>query len=235
MKKLFLISLLIMQNVLALPGKFENVKSHAETVAITFDACDGQTDMRILELVKEERIPITLFLTGKWIEKNPNAVTFIKENKEYFKVENHGLNHLEAIENINGVYHLKTVKDEKGLEKEVIDNQRKIQQVFGVNADIYRTAGAVYDESSVRWIHEHSIEIGGYTIAADEGAKASKEEIIKNLSKVKNGDVILMHVNHPKSEVYEGFKDGLKVMQGKGLKFEFLKKGDEDEKTRSQN
>lgn len=222
MKKPLLIAIVL--NALTLPGwAYENVKTHTKNVALTFDACDGKTDTRILELIKEQKIPVTLFVTGKWMDKNPEAIAFIKSNQEYFKIENHGLNHLEAVESDNGAYHLPTVKNETGLSKEVLENQEKIEKVFSVKTSYYRTAGALYDEKSLQWIKEQNLKVGGYTIAADEGAKASKERIVKNLSTVKNGDVVLMHINHPTSPVYEGFKEGLKVMQAKNLKFEFLK------------
>ena len=222
MKKNLLIAIVL--NALIYPTwAYENIKTQTDNVALTFDACDGKTDTRILELIKEQKIPVTLFVTGKWIDKNPEAIAFIKENNQYFKIENHGLNHLEAVESESGAYHLATVKNEQGLSKEVLDNKRKIESIFGVKSIYYRTAGALYDEKSLQWIKEQNLKIGGYTIAADEGAKASKEKIVTNLSKVKNGDVVLMHINHPNSQVYEGFKEGLKIMQKKNLKFEFLK------------
>lgn len=202
---------------------YENIVTHSEGVAITFDACDGKTDFRILELIKEKQIPVTLFVTTKWINKNPEAINFIKENNKLFKIENHGTDHLEAVLNEKGAYGLETVKTIHGLEHEVLDNQETIKKVFKEDAHYYRTAGALYDYMSLNWLKEQGIKVGGYTIAADEGAKASKEEIIKNLTKVKNGDVVLMHINHPHSHVYEGFKEGLEIIEKKQLKLEFLK------------
>lgn len=202
---------------------YTNVITHTENVALTFDACDGKTDMRILELIKEEKIPVTLFVTGKWLNKNVEAINFIKQNKNLFKIENHGLNHLEAVESLIGAYNLPTVKNEVGLSHEVLDNSEAIESIFSIKPNYYRTAGALYDSYSLQWLKERNIKVGGYSIAADEGAKASKQEIIKNLSLVKNGDVVLMHINHPNSHVYEGFKQGLAVMKAKNLQFEFLK------------
>lgn len=219
--KLLIVNLL---SVLTLPvWGYENVQTHTENVALTFDACDGTTDKRILELIKEEKIPVTLFVTGKWMDKNPEAIAFIKSNMEYFKIENHGLSHKEAVESDIGAYHLPTVKDEKGLSEEVLKNEEKIEKIFAVKPSYYRTAGALYDEKSLEWIKAHNFKIGGYTVAADEGATASTQKIVKNLSQVKPGDVVVMHINHPASHVYEGFKEGLKVMQEKHMKFEFLK------------
>ena len=214
-----IIFLALTGNVLA----YENIVTRTQNVALTFDACDGKTDMRILNLIKEKQIPITLFVTAKWIDKNPEAIDFIKKNQQLFKIENHGFSHLEAVLSNEGAYHLKTVKNEEGLRHEVLENREKIDKTFGVKSNYYRTAGALYDESSLKWLERQNIKVGGYTIAADEGAKASKERIVKNLSRVKVTDVVLMHINHPDSQIYEGFKEGLPLMQAKGLTFEFLK------------
>lgn len=202
---------------------YKNITTYTEKVALTFDACDGKTDMRILELIKEEKIPVTLFITGKWINKNPQAINFIKENKLLFKIENHGLNHVEAIESEKGAYGLPTVQNEVGLSHEVLDNSQIIENIFSIKPNYYRTAGALYDNNSLKWLKDRNIKVGGYTIAADEGAKASKKRIVHNLSLVKNGDVVLMHINHPSSQVYEGFKAGLEIMKKKNIQFEFLK------------
>lgn len=223
MKILFLCLSLIVGNISFASPRYENITTKTEEVAITFDACDGKVDQRILEFIKEEKIPITLFVTAKWMNKNNEAIEFIKNNKNLFKIENHGFNHLEAVEEEKGAYNLHTVKNEKGLSHEVIDNQLKIEEIFGVHSKYYRTAGALYDIASLNWLAQKGFKIGGYTIAADEGAKASKEKIVKNLAKVKKTDVILMHINHPKSHIYEGFKEGFYLMKSKGLKFEFLK------------
>lgn len=214
-----LISLVLVSPVFA----YENIITRTDNVAITFDACDGKTDQRILDFIKLEKIPVTLFVTAKWMNKNPKAIEFIKSNASLFKIENHGFNHLEAVESEKGAYNLPTVKNEAGLVHEVLDDQVKIGKVFNVKPTYYRTAGALYDKESLKWLSHQNFKIAGYTIAADEGAKASEEEIVKNLSKVKKTDVILMHINHPDSHVYEGFRKGFQIMRAKGLTFEFLK------------
>jgi peptidoglycan/xylan/chitin deacetylase (PgdA/CDA1 family) len=220
MKKTIFILLIIFSNAYA----FENIKTVQKdnSVALTFDACGGTVDFRILNFIKENKIPVTLFVTGIWLDKNPNAIAFIKENKEFFNIENHGLQHKEAIENDIGVYNLATVKNEAGLNKEVEQEALKIEEVFGIKSKWYRTAGAMYDLKSKNWLLNNKWKIGGYTIAADEGATASREKIIQNLKRVKSGDVILMHINKPNSHVYDGFVQGYIEMKKNNIKFKFL-------------
>jgi peptidoglycan/xylan/chitin deacetylase (PgdA/CDA1 family) len=47
-------------------------------VALTFDACMGEADERILSVLLQERIAATIFVTARWLQKNPGAVaTFL--------------------------------------------------------------------------------------------------------------------------------------------------------------
>src|SRR5882672_3184609 len=39
-------------------------------VALTLDACGGQTDARILSALVENKIPATIFVTGIWLKRN---------------------------------------------------------------------------------------------------------------------------------------------------------------------
>jgi peptidoglycan/xylan/chitin deacetylase (PgdA/CDA1 family) len=44
-------------------------------IALTFDACGGPRgkgyDAKLIKYLKREKIPATLFISGKWIDANP--------------------------------------------------------------------------------------------------------------------------------------------------------------------
>ena len=66
-------------------------------VAVTLDACMGETDMRILGPLIENRIPVTIFATKRWLDRNPATIKLLKEHPDLFVVENHGAKHLSAV------------------------------------------------------------------------------------------------------------------------------------------
>src|SRR5690606_19955974 len=68
-------------------------------VALTLDACMGRTDHRILDMLVQNRIPATIFVTGRWIKQNPAAMAVLKANADLFDIENHGAMHIPAITN----------------------------------------------------------------------------------------------------------------------------------------
>lgn len=197
---------------------YQNDKS----IALTFDACGGKTDWNILHFLVDNQIPATIFVTAKWIDKNQEGVDFLKSHPDIFKIENHGQDHKEAVYQKVGAYHLPTTENQEGLETEINGGEKAIEKAFGVKASWYRDAGALYDTQSINWLHQNNWQIGGYSIAGDEGATASKERIIMILSQAKPGDVILMHMNKPQGHTFEGMRVGVEALKNKSYQFSWL-------------
>jgi peptidoglycan/xylan/chitin deacetylase (PgdA/CDA1 family) len=57
----------------------------APQVALTLDACSGQTDMRILNTLVENHIPSTIFVTGRWLKRNAEALAVLKAHPDLFE------------------------------------------------------------------------------------------------------------------------------------------------------
>jgi peptidoglycan/xylan/chitin deacetylase (PgdA/CDA1 family) len=66
----------------AAPPRLEPIR-HVETrtpaVAITFDACATKThgygfDRAIFDLIRREQLPVTIFVSGRWVEMHPDAM-----------------------------------------------------------------------------------------------------------------------------------------------------------------
>lgn len=197
-------------------------KQTDNSIALTLDACGGATDWKILHYLVENKVPATIFVTKKWIDGNPDAVIYLNDNKNIFKIENHGEEHKEAVFKEYGAYHLKGIVNQQGLTKEVEEGAKAIEKSFGVKPTWYRDAGALYDQASLTWLKNNQWKIGGYTIAGDEGATASTERIIKIMSKVKVNDVILMHMNKPHGHTYEGLINTIPLLLSKGYQFKWL-------------
>jgi peptidoglycan/xylan/chitin deacetylase (PgdA/CDA1 family) len=43
-------------------------------VALTFDACMGKTDRRILSTLIDNRVPATIFVTSRWLKRNKDVL-----------------------------------------------------------------------------------------------------------------------------------------------------------------
>src|SRR6478672_11625973 len=66
-------------------------------VAITFDACATRTqtngfDRAVLEVLKREAVPATIFVSGRWVEAHPAAMTQLAESG-LLEFGNHSYDH----------------------------------------------------------------------------------------------------------------------------------------------
>ena len=66
-------------------------------VALTLDACSGDVDYRILDMLVDHQVPATIFVTGRWLRRNPDATAILVKHPELFELEDHGLNHVPAV------------------------------------------------------------------------------------------------------------------------------------------
>jgi hypothetical protein len=61
--------------------------------------------------------------------------------------------------------------------------------------------------------------IAGFSVNADAGATLPQASIVARLRGVKNGDVIIAHMNKPAGATYEGFAIALPELLARGFRF----------------
>ena len=92
---------------------------HIERVALTLDACEGRTDNRILDALVDNRIPATIFITGKWLNHNAEALATMRAHPDLFELENHGARHIPAVDSPVTVYGIKAAGSTDAVTAEV--------------------------------------------------------------------------------------------------------------------
>ena len=97
----------------------------ANQVALTLDACSGAFDEDLVLFLIRNRIPATLFVTKKWLDKNPNGLAVLKTNLDLFDIEDHGENHIPAVIGAGRkVYGIAGEPDVVHLRREVLEGAR---------------------------------------------------------------------------------------------------------------
>lgn len=56
-------------------------------------------------------------------------------------------------------------------------------------------------------------EVISYSVVGDAGATYKRKRIKQNILNAKDGDIILLHFNHPESEVFLGVQDAIEVLK----------------------
>jgi peptidoglycan/xylan/chitin deacetylase (PgdA/CDA1 family) len=182
-------------------------------IALTLDACGGDFDKELLDFLIERRIPATVFVTKKWLNHNAAGVALIKAHLDLFEVENHGSVHIPAvIGEGKRVYGIPGHKDADGLTREVLGGADAIEYAFHTRPTWYRGATAEYDGQSLEVITELGFKVAGFSLNADSGAKLSRDAIVSRLKGLQDGDVLIGHMNKPKSDSFEGLSKAIDLM-----------------------
>jgi peptidoglycan/xylan/chitin deacetylase (PgdA/CDA1 family) len=192
----------------------------AEGVALTLDACGGGYDAELIDSLVALRVPATIFVTRKWLQRNPRGAAELLAHPDLFDLEDHGAAHVPAVLGAGRrVYGLAGAADRAQLQREVVGGAQAIQALTGRSPRWFRGATAVYDRESMQAIHALGYRIAGFSVNADAGATLPRAAIEARLRAVRPGDVVIAHMNKPAGATAEAFAAVLPRLQARGLRF----------------
>ncbi len=192
-------------------------------VSLTFDACGGSEsangyDEKIIEYLRKENIPATLFVTKTWIETNTKVFKELASDP-LFEIANHGSEHKPLSVVPNEAYGIDSTDSVKSCINEVMDSALYIKDFTGLLPLKFRSGTAYADDVSLKILDELGMEFIGYDVAADAGATFNQNEILEQFKTAEPGSIILMHFNHPESESYDGLVSGVEYLKSMGYEF----------------
>lgn len=207
------------ENVTGVKTKFD---TNEKVIALTLDACGSPHgmgyDKKLIDFLKQENIPATLFINARWINNNLNTFKTLASNP-LFEIANHGLEHKPASVNGKSIYDLEGSKNVEELVDEIELNARKIEQITNKRPRYFRSGTAYYDEVAVKVANRLNHEVIGFSILGDAGATFSKEKVTNAFLKAKKGEIVILHMNHPESQTADGTIKAIKELTLKGFKF----------------
>jgi len=189
-------------------GVDEDLVVKDKIVALTFDACGGPNssgyDKELIDFLRKEKIPATLFVTGLWIDKNYE--TFLNLSKDtLFEIENHGFNHKPCSVDGESEYGIKGTANVSDAFDEMEANARKIEKITGHRPKFFRSATAFIDEACAKIAKELGMTVISFDILSGDAIPYTPVNTIEEsvLKHIKPGAIIIMHLNHPKWNTYE--------------------------------
>ena len=190
------------------------VNNKSKVVFLTFDACETITpsyfDTRILDYLTKNRIPFTLFVSGKFAQRNEKKIAEIsKEN--YVEIENHSYMHDQ---------HMERMKYED-IKNDVTKNNMIINNLTGKDTKYFRFPAGNYDKDALKTVESLGYKVVHWTYASGD---ADKKVTPKKLytwvtSKTKNGDILIFHINGRGYSTGEALPDIIKELKRKGYVF----------------
>ncbi len=180
-------------------------------IALTFDACPtslpDEYDEGVVELLLREKVPATLFLSGRWVEKNPDRAKYLASQKD-FEIGAHSYWHPHLLE-----------KDDARVIKEMKRTQAIIEKVTGKTPRYFRPPYGEVDERVAKLAKEAGLITIQYDIASgDPDQSLSKERIVRSvLREAKGGNIIVFHMNKKGIHTAEALPEIIKGLRGKGF------------------
>jgi peptidoglycan/xylan/chitin deacetylase (PgdA/CDA1 family) len=193
-------------------------------IAITLDACSGNVDHRILDVLVQQSIPATIFVTRRWLVRNADTVATLSAHPDLFDIEDHGRNHVPAVTGTEKPYGIKPAGTLAAVDDEVNGGASAIVVAFGTRPHWFRGATALYTPDAIDEINHLGFQVAGFSLNADFGASVSTKIAAARLESAKDGDVVIAHINQPKRSSGAGIAKGLLDLKQRG--YEFLRLSD---------
>lgn len=211
------------------PGRFseflvrgKDVHDGHKVLALTFDACGGRHsgyNKALIEYLRREQIPATLFVTGLWIEKNRETFSELAKDP-LFEIANHGLMHRLCSTEGRSKYGVFPTRDLGDVIDEMELNARKIAELTGRRPLFFRSATAFTDELSLKVAQRLGMEVVGYNVLSGDAMRASAKKMRTNiLAGARHGAVVIMHFNHPEWPDLEALELAVPELRRRGFSF----------------
>src|SRR5690625_164928 len=121
-------------------------------MALTFDACGGVGsdgyDAELIEFLRQEEIPATLFISDLWIKANKDLFLELSDDP-LFQIENHGTRHKPLSVNGGEAWGIEATNSPDEVFSEIMTNHNTVNELTGREMTLFRSGTAFYDEIAV--------------------------------------------------------------------------------------
>ena len=207
-------------------GEVNGLRTAQKVMALTFDACGGRHsgyNAKLIEYLRRENIPATLFISGHWADKNPAAFARLARDP-LFEIENHGLMHRVPSSDGRTKYGLPATRDIYETIDEMELNARKLAALAGRRPKFYRPAAAYTDDLSVAAARALGIRVVTYSLLSGDSIPGTPAKVIAAnlLGQARPGAVVIMHFNHPGWNETAALKAAVPRLRKAGWRFVHL-------------
>jgi peptidoglycan/xylan/chitin deacetylase (PgdA/CDA1 family) len=180
-------------------------------IALTFDACPtnqpDEYDEKVIDILIREKVPATLFMSGRWVEKNPAQAKFLASLPQ-FEIAAHSYFHP----------HL-TEKPDDRIMRELRRTQTIIKRVTGKTPRYFRPPYGEVDERVAKLVCGTGLTTIQYDVASgDPDLDLSPRRIVRGvLRDAKGGSIIVFHMNRKGVHTAEVLPEIISGLRKKGF------------------
>ncbi len=170
-------------------GVITTLNTNDKIIAITFDACETKTpayfDKDLLDFIISKEVPVTLFLSGKFIERNIEDVKRISK-LPFIQIENHSYSHQD--------FRKLSTQD---IVKDVLKNEQLIADITGKKPTYFRFPYGYYNEKALETVKSMGYKIVHWSFeSGDPDKNLSTDRLINTVIRnTKEGTILIFHIN----------------------------------------
>lgn len=184
------------------------VETDKKIVALTFDISWGtNTPMPVIDILKNNNIKSTFFLSGPWVKQYPDIPKRIQADGH--EIGSHGYRHIN-LSNLS--------KNE--IKDEIQKAHDNIKEVTGVDANLIRTPNGDFNDIVIEAIHEVNYEAIQWETDSLDWMNPGVNNIVERVTKkVHPGDIILMHASDTCKQTTEALPIVINNLKNQGYEF----------------
>ena len=187
-------------------------------VALTFDACEQQKpkklDTAISDYLVAHRIPFTLFLSGRFVEDNTEAVKALAA-LDFVEIENHSWDHPMRMQRLS----------DSEVRDELLRTDAEIARVTGRRTAFFRFPAITYDARTLAIAEALGFVVVHYRWeVGDPDPHETPGRIVREtMEGTKPGDILIYHINGRGWHTGEALPRLIAGLQAQGYRFVLLK------------
>ncbi len=171
-------------------GVIKRINTKKKVVFITLDACETRTpsylDKRITDYLVKERIPFTLFVSGKFLLRNERVLRELYRTG-LVSIQNHSYSHF---------LHMERLPRERII-WEVKQTEKLIMRITGKKPNLFRFPAGNYDGKTLKIVESLGYKVVHWSFeSGDPDPRITPERLTRwVIRNVKPGSILIFHVN----------------------------------------
>jgi peptidoglycan-N-acetylglucosamine deacetylase len=195
------------------PPAVGRVNTTEPMIALTFDACATLTqpnafDRRVFEILKKEKIPATVFVSGRWLENHPDIARELAADGS-IEFGNHSYSHPL----------LTTVRTDR-LADEIGRTEDLIAQL-GRRSVAFRPPAGVFSARVLKMAADRKLPTVLWdVVSGDAGGHLKPELIVEEVTRqAKPGSIVIFHINGRGPYTKDALPEIIRILRARGIKF----------------
>lgn len=189
------------------------VETQAPAVAITFDACATKThgygfDRAVYDLVRSERLPVTIFVSGRWVEMHADVMEELAR-EPLVEFGDHSYDHPHM------------TKLDRAQIGEEIDRTEAALAVYGKRSVAFRPPFGSWSRRVLHVVQEKQLPTVTWdVVSGDPSVRTTAARMVKVVvGKSRPGSIIIFHINGRGHKTAEALPEILRGLRGRGFQF----------------